>query len=174
MSFTKSLPNCAASDGWAVQYRLVGPLGVATDPLVDEVVDAVADGAGWTITFTADATGDVISDGSYRLVGRASNAATSEATTVYDATCRILANALEASPSDLLTHAERCLTLIEAAIEKRLPADMEHYQIDGKVIGKIQMLDLMKLRTKYRVEVYRARNPGRAGPQRLVRFGNAR
>lgn len=173
VSFAKSSADCSPSDGWTLAYRLFGPVGAAAPALIDVACTVAEDGGGWTVTIPASATTSVVGDGTYRLTGRATKATTSEALTLYNGTLRVLANPLSATPSTLVTHAERSLALIEQAIEGRLPADMEHYQVDGKAVGKIQMRDLMKLRAYYRSQVWKLRNPGQAAPRRLVRFSGA-
>ena len=170
LSFARTIPNCPSSDGWVVSYRMFGPLANGTGAAVNSTVSAVADGAGWTVTFAATVTVAVITDGTYRLVGRATNATTSEALTVYDAPIRILANPITATASSMLTHAEKMLTLIEAALEGRVPADMQSYAIDGKQITKIPVKELLAMRATYSAQVWKARNPGTSGPRRLVRF----
>ena len=168
VQFTRTFPSYSSSDGWALTYRLVGPLGSSTGALVDKTVTATPDASGWLVAFAPADTADVVVDGSYRLVGRVSLNGASY--TVYAGVVAIKANPLEASPANLLTHAERTLTIIEAKIEGRLTADLEHYQIDGRAVGKIEIRELMKLRARYRHEIWRQRNPGKAAPQRLVRF----
>lgn len=172
VQFTRVFGEFSALDGWALTYRLVGPLGSSTGALVDETVTGTPQGGGWLVAFAPAATANVKARGTYRLVGRVSLAADSHA--VYDGVVQLEANPFTASPADQLTHAERMLTVIEAALEGRLTVDMEHYQIDGKLVGKIQTADLMRYRAKYRTEIWRARHRGSAGPSHVVRFGGAR
>jgi hypothetical protein len=47
------------------------------------------------------------------------------------------------------THASRTLAIIEAAIEGRLPRGLENYVIDGQSIGKIAIVDLIRMRSIY-------------------------
>jgi hypothetical protein len=158
--FTKVLADYSVVDGWAMKYRLFGPMGIGAAPIVDKTITPVPIVNGlWQITFAPADTSAVVADASYRLVGQVS--LSGETHTIYDATLRILANPITATPTNLLSHAERTLAIIEAKIEGRMTADMEHYQIDGK---------LVRLRARYRFEVWRQRNPGVAAPQRLVRF----
>lgn len=170
VAFTKVLAAYSIADGWLLTYRLVGPLGVGAVPVVDKTITPVPviNGA-WQVTFAPTDTAAVVTDGTYRLVGNVALAG--EKHTIYDAIVIVQANPLTATPTNLLLHAERALAIIEAAVEGRLTSDMEHFQIDGKLVGKIEMRQLMRLRARYRHEVWRLRNPGVANARRLVRFG---
>lgn len=168
VQFTRTFGDYNPTDGWALTYRLVGPMGKSTGALVNTTVTAAPQASGWLVAFAPADTADVIEDGSYRLVGRVTRG--SETYTIYAGVVALKANPLSASPLNLLTHAERTLAIIESKIEGRLTADLEHYQIDGRAVGKIEIRELMKLRARYRHEIWRQRNPGKAAPQRLVRF----
>lgn len=173
VQFTKSFGTFSALDGWVLKYRLVGPLGIVGST-VDKTVTATQQAAGsggWLVAFLPADTAGAKANGSYRLVGQVSLA--SEIHTVYDGVVRVTANPLTATVVDLLTHAERTLTIIEAKIEGRLTADLEHYQIDGKAVGKIKWTELVAMRAKYKQEIWRLRHPGVSAPRRVVRFGGA-
>lgn len=171
VSFAVSPSECSPADGWALAYRLFGPIGAAAPAGIDVALAVAVDGSAWTATLTAAQTTPVVADGTYRLTGRATNATTSEARSVYNGTLRILANPTTATPSTLVTHNERTLALIEAAIERRVPADMQSYQIDGRVVTKIPIKELLGLRAHYKHLVWKQRNPGKSAPSRRVRFG---
>jgi hypothetical protein len=47
------------------------------------------------------------------------------------------------------THASRTLALIEAAIEGRIPRGLDNYSIDGQMIAKMPIPDLVRLRSIY-------------------------
>jgi hypothetical protein len=51
--------------------------------------------------------------------------------------------------TDDRSHARKALDLIEAAIENRLPNGLESYNIAGRDIRKISLLDLLKLKDRY-------------------------
>lgn len=172
VQFTKGLGDFSALDGWVLKYRLFGPVGTAATPLVDKTVTGAVQGGGWLVAFAPADTAAINADGTFRLVGQVS--LSGETHTIYDAVVVIDANPLTTTPVASQTHADRALALIEAAIEKRLPADMEHYQIDGKSVGKIETRQLMRLRARYRHEVWRQRHPTLAAPQRTVVFSATR
>lgn len=52
-----------------------------------------------------------------------------------------------------LTHAATMLSKIEAVLEGRIDADVENYQIAGRMITKIPISELIVLRDRYRQEV---------------------
>ena len=51
-----------------------------------------------------------------------------------------------AQGNSALSHAERSLAVIEAALEGRLPGGMETYQIAGQAVSKMKIKELMELR----------------------------
>lgn len=52
----------------------------------------------------------------------------------------------------LMSHAKTMLDAIEAVLEGRIDSDVEQYQIAGRQITKIPILELKKLRDDYRAE----------------------
>jgi hypothetical protein len=52
------------------------------------------------------------------------------------------------------THASQVLALIEAALVSRIPRGLETTDIDGQQLSRIPILDLHRLRDKYRREVF--------------------
>ena len=82
----------------------------------------------------------------------------------------VLPKAAATAASDQRTHAEKSLALIEAALEGRWTSDVQAYQIHGRALTKIPVLELKKLRTQYRMEVWRERNPGKPFPGMQVTF----
>jgi len=51
-----------------------------------------------------------------------------------------------------MSHAKTMLDAIEAVLEGRIDSDVEQYQIAGRQITKIPILELKKLRDDYRAE----------------------
>ena len=60
------------------------------------------------------------------------------------------------------SHATRTLTLIETAIEGRIPRGLENTNIDGQQIDRIPIADLHRLRDRYRREVAMERDAANA------------
>ena len=77
-----------------------------------------------------------------------------------------------ASPGAFITHVERTLAIIEAAIEGRMTADLETYQIAGRSVSKIPIKELLGFRGLYRSKLYQLQNPGRLGAPVLIAFTN--
>lgn len=73
-----------------------------------------------------------------------------------------------------MTHAQRMLDAIEAALEGRVTADVQSYQISGRSITKIPIAELMTLRKQYMVEVANERvateleQMGKKKPKRIL------
>jgi hypothetical protein len=82
-------------------------------------------------------------------------------------------NLSTAAAGDALSHAEKALPIIEAALAGRLTADVEEYMINGKQVRKIGVPELKKLRKQYRNEIWRQRNGNKLGPQHQLTFGRA-
>jgi hypothetical protein len=163
VKFTKSLADYAPADGWVLKYTLVGPSVIANSPFTAGVVNGQ-----WQVTIAATDTAAIVTTGTWRLIGRVELAG--EKYTVFDGYVSILANVAAATQSQLLTHEERCLIAVEAVIEGRIPADLVNYQIDGKLVTKNSMKELLQLRAHYRHLVWRQRNKGKATPSRKVVF----
>lgn len=163
VQFTKSLMDFAPADGWTLKYQLVGPQTIDGSPFTAAVV-----GGQWQITIPASASANIVSAGSWRLLGWVE--LNGERYTVYDGIVGLRPNVEQASLAGLQTHEERALAIIEAKVEGRLTADLETYQIDGRAVTKIPVKDLLQLRAHYRHLVWKQRNPGRAAPSRKVVF----
>lgn len=148
-----------AGDGWAYKLHLRGA------SVLD--VDGEADGDAFTVRLDATATAD-LTPGGYRWQERLSKDGA-----VYNGDAGVVTVSIDmaaAEAGDAQTHNERVLALLEAAIEGRIPAGMESYQIAGRTVANIPVVDLRKLLTKYRWLVWQERNPGKLGPVRLDRF----
>lgn len=163
VQFTKSLMDFAPADGWTLKYALVGPQKITGSPFTAAVVDGQ-----WQVTIPATASKDVVSTGTWRLLGWVE--LDGERYTIYDGVVALRPNVELASLSGLQTHEERALAIIEARIEGRLTADLETYQIDGRAVTKIPVKELLALRAHYRHLVWKQRNRGRAAPSRKVVF----
>lgn len=162
-AWDRSFSAFPAADGWSLTYHLRGAASL-------DIAAAVA-GAGFEVRVPATST-SALPAGSYRLAGYASNGA--ERIEVYNAVLTVLPNFAAAGADAGLSHAERTLRIIEAAIEGRISSDMESYQVNGRAITKIATPELVRLRGHYASRVWRERNPGRLGATVEVSFGVAR
>ena len=141
-SWTKSLPNYSASEGWALNYAAQGPSQI-------NFVSTTSSGSTFAIDLLATDTAEWL-PGSYSLIGYVSNSGTDERVTISRTSLSVVANPAVQAPS---THAEYTLYLIELAIEGRVPRGLEQTSIDGQLITRIPLTALMDLRLKYLAEV---------------------
>lgn len=162
VQWTKAFADFAPPD-WTLAYRLILPTAVNAT--------VTSSGGVYTVTFNATDTDDIVAQTTVRLVGYVTNG--TDRKTVYDGFVTIRPNPATATAADLATHESRCLALIEAAIEGDLPTHMREYTVDGRHVSKIEPRELLALRDKYRILVWRQRNPGKSWPSHAVRFANA-
>ncbi|MFM2089683.1 MAG: Achromobacter phage Mano [Planctomycetota bacterium] len=154
-----------ADDGWVLKVALRGPAALdltsTPDGATHVLEAAAATTAGWA-------------PGTYGWAGRYEDGA--EVVDAGAGTAIILPNlAAVTAPVEARSHAERTLTLIELAIEGRIPKDQESYRIGNRELTRIAMADLVKLRSHYRLEVARERRArsghgGLMGQNVRVRF----
>lgn len=158
--WNRSVADYSPASGWALTYafRGAGKLDVA----------GVANAAnnGWEMTVAASATA-ALKAGVYEWVAYVTKSG--ERYTVDAGRVTVQPNFALANAGDRQSHAERTLAVIEAAIEGRLTADMEEYQIQGRAVKRIPMALLQTLRNRYAFEVTRQRAGGRT-PQTEVTF----
>jgi hypothetical protein len=159
------------SDGWALKYELqgVGKLDIPGGTSTVVYQAAGADAGYWLVTISkADSSG--VAAGRYRLIGRmvGSGAYAGQEYTVTDDVLLVERDPRTAAAGSFQTHNERTLAIIEAAIEGRLTADIESYQIAGRAVSKIPATELVALRNKYAAAVNQERS-GRFGRPVAVR-----
>lgn len=157
-----SHPDFPAADSWVLSYAIRGPDAPAWDASW-----LTTSGAEHTITIPA-ATTALLTAGRYELTRVWTLSGVIHHQPVPPLT--VQANPVTAAAGERVSHAERTLAVIEAALEGRLSDDIQFYMIAGRQVQKIPIDELRKLRAAYRLEVYRARNPGRAYPSVAVRF----
>lgn len=156
-TWTRTLEDFSAVDGWQLDYALV-KLGAQI------LIAAAPDGAAHRVSVPSTETAAWLA-GSYTYQERASLAG--QVFTTATGTVYILPN-LATAPADFdpRTHAEKTLAALEAWIEHR-DITVASYTIGDKQISKIPIPDLLRMRTLYRRE---ARQPlGRSG-RVYVRF----
>lgn len=146
VAWSRDVPECPASDGWALQYVFSGP--------DRHSVDAIA-AAPYRVELAA-ATTAPWAPGLYRWVALALKG--DQRLTVASGRLQVDPNLVTAEPGDARSHALRMLALVEAALEKRIPKDQQSYEIDGQRLDRIPIERLNALRLQYRREVQRERN----------------
>jgi hypothetical protein len=164
VKFTRQLADFPPGAGWTYTIYFNG----ATSTF-NKVAVAQADGS-FLLTIDPSDTAN-LPPGAYRYAERVTNGSE-----VYDLVgdelvVQIEPNLATAPAGAFLTHAEKTLQVIEAALSGRLTADLESYQIAGRAVTKIPIRELRELRGWYAAEVSRAQNPGTLGtPTFQVQF----
>ena len=160
VKYRRFVPDYLPSDGWSLSLHLNGALATLHKT-------GVTDGDGYIVTI--DAT-DTLPAGIYRYMERVTNGTTGEVHRVGSGVVNVEIDLATALAGAMLTHPERMLLLIEAALEEKIPADLQSYSIGGRAIVKYKPDELKKLRAQYRAEVYRLYNPGRLAPDIEIVF----
>ena len=148
-SWTRTSGDYPSGDGWALSYFFSTPVGPIRQ------VDATVVGGEFSVTVLATDTADTTKwlPGIYQWKARVSKG--SEAYTIANGRLKV-----EADPSVVgasSTHAEKCLAIIETALERcLLSGDVVEYEIDGAKFKK-NKTELVSLRQTYRNEVRRER-----------------
>lgn len=146
------------ASSWTLAYRLNGPS--------PRTITATADGDTFCVRAPAATTRNM-TGGVYELVGYVTDG--TDRFTVYESTVLVAED--PARKAAFTSHAEKTLAILEAAIEGRLTADIESYQVEGRAVNKIPVAELRRLRGFYAAAVWRERNPGRLSRNVEVRFG---
>jgi hypothetical protein len=145
VSWTVSKSDYKASDGWALNFALVGPDGIIKSKA------GVANGADFDCAFTATETKS-LTKGEYRLMERVSKGA--DAFTIHSGRVLVHQNLLDAANVvDNRAHAELVLAAIEATILGRAATDQENITINNQTLGRTPIPDLIQLRKLYKREV---------------------
>jgi hypothetical protein len=163
--WTRALADYPPSEGWVLTYSIRG-LSVLLDADVT-VTPGVSD---YAVSVAANKTAPLL-PGTYQWAAFVTKAG--ERFTADEGVLVVERNLSTAAAGDALSHAEKMLVIVEAALAGRLDADIEEYQINGKAVKKIPVLELKRLRKQYRTEIWRLRHAGRLGPQHLTTFTRA-
>lgn len=126
--------------------------------VLNQAATADADGITQHIVIAASATAALL-PGSYRYIGRLS-ATDGEVFDIEEGQIVVQADIATQVAGDAVTHAEKTLAVIEAAIGGRLTKDIEHYSIAGRSVSKIPISELVKLRGTYAALVWKQNNSG--------------
>lgn len=160
-----------AGDSWQFDLSFEGyPAGVWTATAYFRGVGAitiVATADGGTHQFRATpAQTAALPAGSYRYFIKVADG--TDVTTVDNGLIEVLPNAATATATQLQTHAEKALALVEALLEGRLVDGVEAAAIFGRSWEKTSMAELKKLRAGYLAEVVRQRYRGKLPSTEVV------
>lgn len=154
-----SYTDFGANDGWSLKFYYAGP--------VAGYVTATTSAGRFLVTLAAAVTA-TMDPGNYTWEARVTKA--SEAAVADSGAFVVAPNIARATSGSMLSHAERTLAIIIAAIEGRLTTDMQAYQINGRAITKIPIQELVLLRSQYEAEVRARQSPGKVRPKMLIEF----
>lgn len=173
VKFHRSFDDLLASDGWSYKFAANGPTAKF---LVNGTTNA--DGQSFDVVIPADASSistpsaSLLPPGRYQCEEVLTNSTTHE---VVKPSLSLLQLNVEqdvasAAPGAFISHVERTLAIIEAAIEGRLTSDLVSYQIAGRAVVKIQPKELLWFRGHYKAKLFQLKNPGRLGSPVLIAF----
>jgi hypothetical protein len=151
------------SDGWSTRYDVTGPdvFSIAGSWQSALQADLFSLSAASTAAYVAGTVNWVL-----RMIGSGTYAG--QLFSVASGTFLILPN--YATQSAAITHNQKVLASIKAAIEGRTSGDFQNYSIAGRAITKIPILELMTLKSRYELLVWREANAGTNGPRVEVAF----
>jgi hypothetical protein len=133
-----------ASEGWTLAVYFVGLSRLAVDATPNDedpdAFDVVAD--------PSDTA--AVTPGTYRVQVRVSSADGTEKTTLHDEWLTVTPDLAVAEAGALLTHEEKCIPLLEAAIVKRVTVDLKAYTLTTHSATKEELKDMQALLTQYR------------------------
>ena len=140
ISWTKSLADYSATDGWALAYAFRGNAGT-----ID--VTSTASGADHAVNI-APATSTAFGPGIYEVQGYAEKAG--DRHTVYVGRIEVLPDlAAQGASYDGRSHVKKVLDAIEAVLENRATKEIEESTIEGVQIKRIPHEQLIAMRSKY-------------------------
>jgi len=151
VQWRRSLPECPATDGWVLKYRVLW----AAPPHAD--ITAAADGAAHLVTLSATATA-AWQAGRATLVGWAEKAATGARVTLLQQAVDVLPDLTSATSLDGRSAAQRRLADAEAALSAYLAGGQGHvaeYVINGRRLVFRQSRELQDLVDAARRDVAR-------------------
>ena len=149
----KTLADYPPADGWALSYSFRGP------SVLPAAAAVVTPGTSSYDVMVDAAKTKLLKPGTYRWAAYVE--LNGERYTADSGVVTVEMDLSQASAGDALSHAEQALPVIEAVLSGRITADMQQYQIAGRLVTKIPVMELYELRSKYRREIWKSRNPGR-------------
>jgi hypothetical protein len=163
--WTRSFSDYPVSEGWVLSYSIRG-----ASVLVDADVVVTPGTNDYAVVVAAAKTAALL-PGTYQWAAFVTKAG--ERYTADEGVLVVERNLSTAAAGDALSHAEKMLSIVEAVLAGRVPADVDSYQINGKSVVKIPVPELKKLRKQYRTEIWRLRNGNRLGPAHVTVFSRA-
>lgn len=168
VKFHRSFADYSAADGWVYTFYANGASNI-----FNQAASTNPDGTSFDIVIPASKTASV-APGRYTVAERLSNSITSEEVHPTRDLGQMLieANVATAAAGAFISHVERTLAVLEAAIEGRLTDDILSYQIAGRSVVKIAPKELLWFRGHYAAKLWQLQNPGRLGSPVYIAFTN--
>jgi hypothetical protein len=164
VKFTRSLDDFQPSDGWSYTIYLNG-----LTQKFNKTATVV--GSDFQIEFVPSDTAS-LNPGPFRYAERLTNSGTGE---VYDLTgdelvINVEPNAGSSAAGVFNTWEEKTLAIVEAALAGRLTSDIQAYQIAGRSVSKIPVMQLREIRGQLRAALWAQNHPGQLGVPYRVGF----
>lgn len=168
VKFHRSFDDFQASDGWGYTFYANGAANV-----FNKAATTNPDGKSFDIVLDASLTANIAA-GRYTVAERLLNSGTSEVVHPTRDLQQLLVegNVATAAAGAYISHVERTLAIIEAALESKLTGDMLSYQIAGRSVVKIPPKELFQFRGYYKAKLWKMQNPGKLGAPVLITFNN--
>lgn len=169
-AWRRSLGQYPANDGWVISYALV-----QQRTGLQILITGTADGADHLVNVPADTTAGW-QEGAYSAFGSVSKGP--DRFTIWKGTIEILPNPAGADPGDPRSHAQRVLDAISQVLEGRATQEVLEFTVEGTVLRKATVSDLLMLRDRYLVivrkeqDLDKIRSGRRTGRRILTRFNN--
>ena len=160
-----SFADYPVSESWVLSYALVSTSNVHQAPLTWDVGYVANDGHEYTVTIPASITTG-FQAGNYKLTAFVT--LNSLRYSPYSAPLLVEADSASLAAGDGLSHAEKTWKAIKDAIEGRIPADVESYQISGRALNRIPSAELRKWEAIYAEMVWRERHPGQSRTREIT------
>jgi hypothetical protein len=172
-TWRRHLHNYPATGGWVISYALV-----QQQSGLQILITGTADGDDHLVNVPPSLTVDW-SAGDYTGAGYCSNTTTGDRFTIWRGTIKIAPNLAGADQGDPRTHARKVLDAIGAVLEGRAGQEVLEMTIEGTILRKATVADLLLLRDRY-VIIVRGENDRekiasgrRTGRRILTRFKGA-
>lgn len=146
ISFTRTLPDYPATDGWSLKYEIRGGAQAIE-------FTSVASGAAHQVKVEEDVTATWL-PGDYTIAGFAINANTGDRHQIYYAAFEIFKD-LVAAPGDanLQTHAQRMVKLCEDRLEELAAHVLNDSKVETTEWYRTKREEYLRLRNHYKAEV---------------------
>ncbi|HMU54845.1 MAG TPA: hypothetical protein PKA61_07555 [Nitrospira sp.] len=143
LTWTKSLADYPANQGWSLAYTLINASSKIT-------INAGTSGADFLVSVPA-ATTAAYTAGIYQWMARVTKS--TEIYTVASGTIEILPNLAAATTFDVRSHAKIMLDAIEAAFEGKASSTQLEMEINGRRIKSFSPEEMIRWRSYYKMEV---------------------